>query len=149
MEAVPAQQTLKTVLHPERSEGSHSDLNQQQPNVIPSAARDLTIIVSRLEWREGKSSNHNPYLSPMSDLVGTFAGILTALFLVPQLIKMIRAKKAGDISIPMFVILLLAQILWVIYGVLKNDLPLIITNSVTLALNITILALTIRFRKSN
>lgn len=83
----------------------------------------------------------------MSDVVGTLAGLLTALFLLPQIIKMIRAKKAGDISILMFIILLLAQVLWVFYGVLKHDWPLIITNSVTLLMNVTILCLTLHYRR--
>jgi MtN3 and saliva related transmembrane protein len=67
------------------------------------------------------------------------AGICTALSLLPQLLKMIRHKKATDIALPMLLILLVGLVLWIWYGILKKDWPIILTNSVSLAINVLII----------
>ena len=74
-------------------------------------------------------------------IVGIVAGILTGISLFPQLLKMIKEKKATDISLPMLLILLAGLAMWIWYGVLKSDLPIIITNSFSLLMNILILCL--------
>jgi MtN3 and saliva related transmembrane protein len=80
-------------------------------------------------------------------LIGILAGTFTSLSLLPQLIKMIRAKEAGDISITMFLVLLAGLGLWVTYGILKEDWPIIITNSVSFLLNISILTLHMYYKR--
>jgi MtN3 and saliva related transmembrane protein len=52
--------------------------------------------------------------------VGLFAGICTSISLLPQLIKIIREKKANAISYLMLSILMLGLISWIVYGVIKN-----------------------------
>ena len=79
--------------------------------------------------------------------VGIAAGVLTGISLLPQLIKMIKEKKATDISIPMLVTLLSGLVLWVWYGILKNDLPIIITNAFSITVNLLILIMR-RFYKN-
>jgi MtN3 and saliva related transmembrane protein len=72
-------------------------------------------------------------------VLGIIAGVLTASAMVPQLVKIVRTKKADDISIPTLFILLAGLCIWVYYGIRKDDLPLILTNSVSVlitALNI-------------
>jgi MtN3 and saliva related transmembrane protein len=80
-------------------------------------------------------------------LIGILAGSFTALSLLPQLIKMIREKEAGNISIAMFLVLLAGLGLWVTYGILKEDWPIIITNSVSFILNISILTLHLWYKR--
>ena len=70
-----------------------------------------------------------------AQIVGTVAGIFTALAMLPQLIKIIREKKAENVSGWMLLVLIAGLALWVGYGVLKNDLPIIITNSFSILLN--------------
>ena len=81
--------------------------------------------------------------------VGVFAGICTAISLFPQLFKIIREKKANAISYWMLSILMLGLISWIIYGSLKSDYPIILTNSVSLALNILIVIFTIKYKGSS
>jgi MtN3 and saliva related transmembrane protein len=67
--------------------------------------------------------------------------------LLPQLIKLIKEKKAEDISLFYLIILLCGLILWIIYGVRKEDLPIIITNAVSLVINVMVLILGAKYKK--
>jgi MtN3 and saliva related transmembrane protein len=80
-------------------------------------------------------------------VIGIVAGILTSVSLVPQLIKIIRKKKANDVALFMPIILLCGQILWIVYGVMKKDIPIIATNVFSVLVNITVLILRIIYGK--
>lgn len=82
----------------------------------------------------------------MTQIIGLVAGILTATSLLPQLLKIIKEKKATDVSILMLIVLMAGVGLWVYYGVLREDLPIIITNSFSLLLNIITLFFKIRYK---
>jgi len=79
--------------------------------------------------------------------VGITAGALTACSLIPPLVRLIRDKKPDRVPIGMLLVLLAGLCLWVYYGVLKRDWPLIITNSFSLLQNITMI--TLRFKYKN
>jgi MtN3 and saliva related transmembrane protein len=82
-----------------------------------------------------------------TQLIGIIAGICTGISLLPQLIKIIREKKADDISWVMLFILLAGLAGWVWYGILKEDYPIIITNSFSFLVNVAIIFFTVRFQK--
>ena len=82
-----------------------------------------------------------------TQLIGIIAGICTGISLFPQLIKIIREKKADDISWVMLFILLAGLAGWVWYGILKEDYPIIITNSFSFLVNVAIIFFTVRFQK--
>lgn len=71
----------------------------------------------------------------MEQLIGILAGIFTTIAVLPQIYKAIKTKKVDDVSPWMFVILCLGVGLWTIYGFLKNDYPIIITNGISFILN--------------
>jgi len=77
---------------------------------------------------------------------GIVAGTLTTVSFVPQLVKVLETKSAGDISSGMFLIFCAGVSLWLVYGILLHDGPIIISNTVTLALASTILILKIKYR---
>jgi MtN3 and saliva related transmembrane protein len=79
--------------------------------------------------------------------IGITAGILTGISLLPQLLKILREKKAEDISIPMLFILFAGLALWITYGVMIEDLPLIITNSFSLLLNSLIIVFSLKYKR--
>ena len=83
------------------------------------------------------------------DIIGIIAGILLIISLIPQLIKIISSKSSKDISIFMFIILLVSEILWIVYGVLKIDLQLIITNCITSIITLLIIICSLYYKKSN
>ena len=81
-----------------------------------------------------------------TEFIGIAAGICTATSLLPQLIKILREKKATDISTVYLMVLLAGLILWVWYGVRREDLPVIVTNAFSAALNIGILIAGIKYK---
>jgi MtN3 and saliva related transmembrane protein len=80
-------------------------------------------------------------------IIGLMAGILTASSLIPQLVKTIKEKEAEDISIWMLLVLLSGIILWIIYGIKREDFPIIATNSFSLLLNIIMIIARIKYKK--
>jgi MtN3 and saliva related transmembrane protein len=60
---------------------------------------------------------------------------------VPQISKALRAKKSDDISLRFIVVLIIGLSFWVIYGIRKRDVVLIIGNSIAVILNIILLIL--------
>lgn len=82
-------------------------------------------------------------------IVGLIAGILTSSSLIPQLVKTIRTKEAEDVAPFMFWMLVSGTGLWTFYGVLRDDLPIIITNAFSLSLNIVMLILRKRYTKDD
>jgi len=81
--------------------------------------------------------------------VGLVAGILTAISLLPQLIKVIREKKVDDISIVYLCVLLAGLSLWVWYGILREDLPIIITNSFSVLVNLSLMVLVLIYKRKD
>jgi MtN3 and saliva related transmembrane protein len=76
--------------------------------------------------------------------VGLLAAFCTTLAYAPQAIKTWRTRSTADISLGMFSLMVVGIVLWLTYGVLLGDLPLIAANLVTLALAGTILVLKLR-----
>jgi MtN3 and saliva related transmembrane protein len=79
------------------------------------------------------------------DIIGIIAGLLIILSFIPQLITIIRNRSARDISILMYSISLIAQILWITYGILKIDLQIIITNVITSIITLLIIGFSLYF----
>ncbi|MEJ7913726.1 MAG: SemiSWEET transporter [Chitinophagaceae bacterium] len=78
--------------------------------------------------------------------VGIGAGILTACSMIPQLIKIVKEKKAEEVSILMILVLMAGLSLWVVYGIMKDDWPIIITNCFSVAVNILLLFFRIKYK---
>lgn len=80
-------------------------------------------------------------------MVGLAAGICTSSSLIPQLVKTIKLRKAEDVSVIMFIIMMTGNGLWIYYGFRRADLPIIATNIFALSLDIAMLILKFRFRQ--
>ena len=83
----------------------------------------------------------------MTQIIGLTAGILTASSMIPQVIKSWKEKKADDVSLKMLVVLTSGIALWIVYGLKKNDLPIILTNIFSMVVNITMVILRLKFNK--
>jgi len=82
-------------------------------------------------------------------VLGIVAGVCTAVSLLPQLIKIIRSKRAEDISLFYLIILFVGVCLWIAYGFFRKDIPIIATNIFTFGLNLAILVLGVRYKRRN
>ena len=81
-----------------------------------------------------------------TEIVGVAAGVCTAVSLLPQIIKIVKEKKAQDISLFYLLVLLGGLGLWTYYGFLKKDLPIIATNIFSMVLNIAMIALDLIYK---
>ena len=81
----------------------------------------------------------------MSTAVGLAAGFLTTIAFIPQVMKIWKTKSAKDVSLPMFVAFTIGVALWLAYGIITGELPIIVWNSVTLVFAATILVMKIKF----
>jgi len=75
---------------------------------------------------------------------GYVAATLTTLAFVPQAFKTIRSRDTRSISLGMYVVFTIGIGFWLLYGIALDSLPMIVANTVTLALSATILGLKIR-----
>jgi MtN3 and saliva related transmembrane protein len=78
-------------------------------------------------------------------LIGFVAAVLTTTSLLPQVIKSLKMKETKDISLLMYVILATGMFLWMVYGFLLHNLPLITANGISLALVMVILIFKIKY----
>jgi MtN3 and saliva related transmembrane protein len=81
------------------------------------------------------------------DIFGYIAGTLTTLAFLPQTLKIIRDKTVEGISLTMYLVFGSGVAFWLIYGILINNLPIIIFNVITLAFAIAIIANIFKYKK--
>jgi MtN3 and saliva related transmembrane protein len=79
-------------------------------------------------------------------LLGLIAGFLTTMAFLPQVIKTWRTRSAKDLSLVMFLLYCLGVFLWTIYGIMIDELPVILWNIITLILAAVILFFKIKFK---
>lgn len=84
-----------------------------------------------------------------TELLGLIAGGLTSIAMMPQLIKVLKEKNAEDISELMILVLISGLSLWVWYGILQDELPIILSNGFSVLVNLTLLICCIIFKKKN
>ena len=77
-------------------------------------------------------------------LIGLAAAFCTTIAFLPQVIKTWRTRSTKDISLAMFLVFTTGMFLWLIYGVILRDVPLIAANGTTFVLSGTILYFKLR-----
>ena len=83
--------------------------------------------------------------SPWISVVGSVAGMSTTAAFLPQVVRTWRTRSTHDISLGMFLLTVFGLVLWLIYGLVRQDWPLIATDVASLILSATILGLKIRY----
>jgi MtN3 and saliva related transmembrane protein len=79
-------------------------------------------------------------------LLGLLAGSLTTAAFFPQVMKTWKSRSAKDLSLGMFSLFCLGVLLWLVYGIIVRDIPVIAANMLTLMLASTLLVFKLRFR---
>jgi MtN3 and saliva related transmembrane protein len=77
-------------------------------------------------------------------LIGLAAAFCTTIAFLPQVIKTWRTRSTGDLSLAMFLVFTSGIFLWLVYGLIIGDVPLIAANGITLVLSGTILYFKLR-----
>lgn len=79
-------------------------------------------------------------------IVGYLAAFCTTLAFVPQAWKIIKTKHTKDISLVMYIVFSLGVALWLIYGIVLSNWPMILANAVTFCLAMVILGFKIKYK---
>ena len=79
-------------------------------------------------------------------LLGAVAGTLTVASFLPQVVRAWRTKRTRDLSLGTFALLVTSGTLWMVYGAIARDWPVVLTNGGMVALNGALAAAKIRYR---
>ncbi len=79
------------------------------------------------------------------ELFGFFAGVLTTAANVPQVLTTYRKRSAEGLSFRMLFLLSSGLLAWLTYGILRHDLPIMLTNGCGAALALALLAMKLKF----
>ena len=78
-------------------------------------------------------------------ILGLIAAVLVNIAFVPQAIKSWKTKKTDDLSLLMYFVYITGIGLWLIYGIITAQYPIIFSESVGLILVFSVLYLKIRY----
>jgi MtN3 and saliva related transmembrane protein len=78
-------------------------------------------------------------------LVSALAAILTTAAFLPQALHIIRYKETKGISLLMYAVFAAGVALWLVFGIMISNWPIILANAITLVLTLTIVALKLRY----
>ena len=79
-------------------------------------------------------------------IIGILGAVLSSLSFLPQVIKIWKTKSADDLSMPTIVLLAANAATWLTYGVIKDAMPLAITNALMLTMLLVIIFFKIKFK---
>ena len=77
--------------------------------------------------------------------LGFLAGALTSTGYLPQIVKGFRTKKMQDVSLLMPAILGVGMFLWLVYGLAREDIVIVVANIVGSSLTALLVAMKIRY----
>ena len=78
--------------------------------------------------------------------LGYVAGIITVTSFLPQVVRAWRTRQTRDLSLSSLALLIAAGTLWILYGALSRDWPVVATNGGMVALLALLAAAKLRFR---
>lgn len=82
------------------------------------------------------------------ELIGLLAAILTTTAFIPQVYKVIKTKSVKGLSLSTYLIFTTGVLFWLIYGLLKSSISMIIGNGITFLLAFSILYYILKKRNS-
>ncbi|WP_428033797.1 SemiSWEET transporter [Amphritea sp.] len=82
-------------------------------------------------------------------LIGLLAATCTTCSFVPQVIHILRTGNVDGISLMMYSVFTIGVALWLVYGLILGDIPVILANVVTLVLASMVLILTLAKRRKS
>lgn len=84
-------------------------------------------------------------IKPLVSIIGLVAGVCTTIAFIPQVIRTIKTRETKGISLATYIIYVTGVFLWLIYGLLVNDIPLILANGVGFILAGIVLILKLKY----
>lgn len=81
------------------------------------------------------------------EIIGLVAAVLTTYAFIPQVVKTWKTKDVSAFSLPTFSLFFLGIICWLIYGILRDSLSMILANAITLVSSLLLLIFIVKYRK--
>jgi len=78
--------------------------------------------------------------------LGYVAGAITVTSFLPQVVRAWRTRQTRDLSLSSLALLMTAGSLWILYGALSRDWPVVATNGGMVALLALLATAKVRFR---
>ena len=79
-------------------------------------------------------------------LVSAAAATLTTAAFLPQALHIIRYKDTRAISLVMYVAFAAGVLLWLVFGLIIGNVPIILSNAITLGLALAIIAMKLKYK---
>ena len=79
-------------------------------------------------------------------MIGFIGAFCTTVSFIPQALKVIIEKKTESVSLGMYILQVIGLALWLIHGFIINDMPLIISNIISVILALIILVYKIIYK---
>ncbi len=80
------------------------------------------------------------------DILGYSACAVTALTFLPQVLKTWKEKSAKNVSLMMFIIAFVNEVMWIAYGVLRDDMVIIVTNVIMIIMCSIMILLKLKYK---
>lgn len=80
------------------------------------------------------------------DILGYSACAVTALTFLPQVLKTWKEKSAKNVSLMMFIIAFINEVMWIAYGVLRDDMVIIVTNVIMIIMCSVMISLKLKYK---
>jgi MtN3 and saliva related transmembrane protein len=85
----------------------------------------------------------------VSDMLGYAAATLTTAAFVPQAWRTLKTKDVSGISLRMYAVFTTGVAIWLAYGIVLEELPMMLANGFTLVLACAILWMKLRYGKGD
>jgi MtN3 and saliva related transmembrane protein len=82
----------------------------------------------------------------MVNELGYVAGIVTVASFLPQVVRAWRTRQTRDLSLVSLALLITAGSMWILYGALSRDWPVVATNGGMVGLLVLLAAAKVRYR---
>jgi MtN3 and saliva related transmembrane protein len=82
----------------------------------------------------------------IATIIGLLAAFCTTVSFLPQAMQTIKTKDTSGISLLMYSIFTVGTLLWLAFGIMTNNLPVILANCVTTLLSIVILGYKLKYK---
>jgi len=79
--------------------------------------------------------------------IGLLAAVLTTYSFLPQVYKTWKTKDVSAFSMTTFTLFFIGIVCWLIYGIYKESLSMILANTITMVSSFLILILIYKYRK--
>lgn len=80
------------------------------------------------------------------EVIGLVAAFITTASFLPQVFKTYKTKDTSGLSLTMYITFFIGIVLWLIYGIYLNSLPMILANSITAISSLFLIIMKLKYK---